>query len=919
MDMAKLQLVIEGSDKGALAVIKAQIKAQEQLEVSMQKIASNAQTQQAKVAAAESYKQREMLRTSAVAAKAAQEAIATAAKTAAAVEESELRKKAAMARTEAAMARNAVVQARSAMQMEKLQGGGGGGAGGGGGGVFAGFGGKLTDLAQSIFYIKGAFDAVVGSITQFTDAAEQGARVADMRKYFEATGKSIEEYRQATRGMISDQELMAKSNLADTMGITGDQFKMLARIAQISSAKTGQSFDHMFQSIIVGSARSSRLLLDNLGIIVSVEEANKRYAQSLLTGADAAKYKDMTEAQLIKTMSDREKQTAFIMEVQRKATDLEKQAGDAAATSAEKYAQFTAAVENLKTALKEGLAGAFGDVVVSITEMLTELKKLELSPIIAYALAAGGAGFVGAGPLGALFGAGVGAAMGLNRSMQTQDTAEAEMQALREQQTAMLRQVQDIQRANNIPLVSPVAMLQESADSLALMARWSPGLAKSWQEFIELNKKTKMFTAAAAPPAAKPGEDPAGRAKILKEEAAKKAKQMADESDAFWRKQADAHAEAMKKLDETVAKNQEAFAKDIADLDSRIRDEALKDMERAAKEGADKFAADIQRIDDAIAALDEADRAFKDWLDSLANALLSAINGSPFQALLGTKMFGAAGDQTLLGSAGSAIGGAIGSGFGPVGGMIGDLLGSILGPALDQLKPVMAIINRTQQGLAKMLELGFGPLFNAMLPLGDAMYQFLAALGPVIGAILNAFIPLVKMTVALSVFISQIQSAVAIALSPFIEIIASLNAAGIGFIANLVYMIPQVMNVTTALSYFGEQLILTAVRINNAIVEWIRTATPFKDFGQMLNESDFVKAQNEAANANTEAANANTEAMRDLTREFRNLPSGYKVEGATYAATAPVRQRRYTGDFNSVANQIVNDAFSWNDLRRWRT
>jgi hypothetical protein len=44
---------------------------------------------------------------------------------------------------------------------------------------------------------------------------------------------------------------------------------------------TGQSITEAFNDITMGVARQSRLILDNLGIIIRVEEANELYAKSL--------------------------------------------------------------------------------------------------------------------------------------------------------------------------------------------------------------------------------------------------------------------------------------------------------------------------------------------------------------------------------------------------------------------------------------------------------------------------------------------------------------------------------------------------------------------------------------------------------------------------------------------------------------
>jgi len=68
--------------------------------------------------------------------------------------------------------------------------------------------------------------------------------------------------------MIGRAELVRKAGLAQTMGISAKDFAELAKIAEAAAIRTGQSFDHMLESVVVGTARGSKMILDNLGIII---------------------------------------------------------------------------------------------------------------------------------------------------------------------------------------------------------------------------------------------------------------------------------------------------------------------------------------------------------------------------------------------------------------------------------------------------------------------------------------------------------------------------------------------------------------------------------------------------------------------------------------------------------------------------
>jgi len=87
--------------------------------------------------------------------------------------------------------------------------------------------------------------------------------------------------RQATLGMISDIELMGQANNALVLGLEENQLADLFRNAAIVAKATGRTTTEAISDVTTGIGRQSRLILDNLGIIVKAEEANKDYATSI--------------------------------------------------------------------------------------------------------------------------------------------------------------------------------------------------------------------------------------------------------------------------------------------------------------------------------------------------------------------------------------------------------------------------------------------------------------------------------------------------------------------------------------------------------------------------------------------------------------------------------------------------------------
>ena len=85
--------------------------------------------------------------------------------------------------------------------------------------------------------------------------------------------------RELSGGTISAMEMIQSANRAMILGIPIDDLDKMMRIARASATATGSSVKQMFDDIVVGVGRQSRMILDNLGILVKAEEANEKYAE----------------------------------------------------------------------------------------------------------------------------------------------------------------------------------------------------------------------------------------------------------------------------------------------------------------------------------------------------------------------------------------------------------------------------------------------------------------------------------------------------------------------------------------------------------------------------------------------------------------------------------------------------------------
>ncbi len=113
-----------------------------------------------------------------------------------------------------------------------------------------------------------------------------------------------------TKGMISDQDAFvkkvqeaSKNTISSFDVIQGgtkalallgkgafkdfeNDFSRMAELSKKAARATGQDVDFMFQSLIVGTARESKLILDNLGITMDLTAAKDAYAASIGKSAE---------------------------------------------------------------------------------------------------------------------------------------------------------------------------------------------------------------------------------------------------------------------------------------------------------------------------------------------------------------------------------------------------------------------------------------------------------------------------------------------------------------------------------------------------------------------------------------------------------------------------------------------------------
>ena len=121
---------------------------------------------------------------------------------------------------------------------------------------------------QNLGGIIGASFAV-SKIQQFTvEAVKLGSELSQVSQGFKRFGTTadLNNLRKATRGLVTDLELMKVAVQAGNFGIPIEDMGKLLEFASRRAAETGQSVDYLVNSIVTGIGRKSTLILDNLGI-----------------------------------------------------------------------------------------------------------------------------------------------------------------------------------------------------------------------------------------------------------------------------------------------------------------------------------------------------------------------------------------------------------------------------------------------------------------------------------------------------------------------------------------------------------------------------------------------------------------------------------------------------------------------------
>jgi hypothetical protein len=227
------------------------------------------------------------------------------------------------------------------------------------------FGADLKDFRKGISNIDrslqkmstgfGALGGVIGAsfavdaIRQFaTESIELANQAEGVRAAFNRINDPtlLDGLRKATKGTINDLELMKMAVKAKNFNIPLEQLGGLLGFAQRRASETGESIDYMAESIVLGIARKSIPILDNLGF--SATEVREEFGK---TGDMATAVGNIITRQ----MGD---------------------AGEATMTTTEQIAAQRAEITNLKIAVGEQLQPTYKSFLQETSHLLNSLNTI---------------------------------------------------------------------------------------------------------------------------------------------------------------------------------------------------------------------------------------------------------------------------------------------------------------------------------------------------------------------------------------------------------------------------------------------------------------------------------------------------------------------------------------------------------------
>jgi len=219
--------------------------------------------------------------------------------------------------------------------------------------------------------------AMALGVKQLIGFSKEAAKVESMTRAFNTLSGgadkgsvAISKLKEATNNTMSEFDLFQQANNAMVLGITknSDEMAEMFDVAQRLGRALGKDTAHSVESLITGIGRQSRLMLDNIGIIVKADEAYEKYAKKLDTTVDK--------------LSDADKKTAFLEATMESARAKVASLGAETLSSQDSFDAFSATMSDLSVAVGDKLKNAFTGAMNAFVEFINVNKEADVEAAV---------------------------------------------------------------------------------------------------------------------------------------------------------------------------------------------------------------------------------------------------------------------------------------------------------------------------------------------------------------------------------------------------------------------------------------------------------------------------------------------------------------------------------------------------------
>lgn len=149
---------------------------------------------------------------------------------------------------------------------------------------FLGLGDGIQASVAKLGVLKAGADAALGALASIGEFVGEAAGRADRFDILNAQVADLEglidSVREKSAGMIPRAAIVQAAAMFKSFGLDVNQLDRALGQAAETAVRTGEGVERLTDSLVLGIARESPAILDNLGIVVSLEEAKLRAAEA---------------------------------------------------------------------------------------------------------------------------------------------------------------------------------------------------------------------------------------------------------------------------------------------------------------------------------------------------------------------------------------------------------------------------------------------------------------------------------------------------------------------------------------------------------------------------------------------------------------------------------------------------------------